>query len=90
MAKKEELYIVKLMSTGKARYSNEIFPKKYNTFAVIKNGTDDIKEFVEKCRLQEQANYQSVNTCEVVTKVVSCQKILLSQILLTSNPNTKA
>jgi len=82
--KKEEIYIVKFMSTGVAEAPYSKYSKQYNKFAIIKNYDDsrNIDAIIEEFRRQEEAGMQKVNSCRVVTKVVSTERILVAQILM--------
>jgi len=82
--KKEEIYIVKFMSTGVAEAPYSKYSKQYNKFAIIKNNDDgrSIDAIIEEFRLQEEAEMQKVNSCKIVTKVVSAERILVAQILI--------
>ena len=84
MSKKEEIYIVKFMSTGVAETPYNKYSKQYNKFAIIKNVNDNrsIDTIIEEFRLQEEVAMQKVNSCKVVTKVVSKEKIIVTQILI--------
>jgi len=82
--KKEEIYIVKFISTGVSESPYSRYSKRYNKFAIIKNYDDSrsIDAIIEEFRRQEEAGMQKVNSCRVVTKVVSTERILVAQILI--------
>jgi hypothetical protein len=66
--KKKTIYIVKFTSQGFCDDPRVKFSKVHNRYAIITDGNQDIKESVEKYRLQEEKCVQDNNKdCKVKT-----------------------
>ena len=83
---KQNIYIVKFMSTGISETPREKFSRRYNTFAIIDTENGKIDDAIERFRLRLQTDMQQVNNkCTVVTKIVSTKKIITTQVLLSES-----
>ncbi len=82
--RKQEIYIVKFMSTGVAEAAMR-YSKKYPKYAIIKVPEDkrSMDEIIESFRKQEEEATQKTNPqCKAITKLVSKEKILVSLALI--------